>query len=124
MINKNTMPPLVKALTHNFDAWIIGGACVQEEPRDYDIFVPLENWEAACSLFPKDRDYKLNSLGGLKIIENGIEIDIWTGQMHKVMSSFFFHHALHLKTGTYIKRDEIKAPIDVSKLIKENYQRL
>ena len=106
MINKNNMPSLVKALTHNFDAWIVGGACVEENPRDYDIFVPLENWEAACSLLPKDKDYKLNSLGGLKIIEDGIEIDIWTGQIHKFLSSSFFHHALHLKTGRMITGEQ------------------
>lgn len=107
MPTKNHLPSIVKALCHNFDAWIVGGACIEDNPKDYDVFVPLEQWEAACSLLPKDKSYQLNSLGGIKIVEDGVEIDIWTGSMHKFVSSHFFHHALHLKTGTLIKKDSL-----------------
>ena len=49
------MPSLVKALTHNFDAWIVGGACIEENPRDYDIFVPFLDWEKAEQMLENNK---------------------------------------------------------------------
>lgn len=102
MTNKK-LPALVRALTHNFDAWIVGSACFEEEPRDYDLFIPIKNWEAVCSMLSKIKCYTLNSMGGLKFHDDeGNEIDIWTGSMENFLASSMFKGAWHIKSGTMI----------------------
>ena len=104
MINKSSLPPFVKFLTHNCDSWIIGGACLEENPKDFDIFVPLKNWEIACN-FLHDKDVTINSLGGIKYFDSysNKNVDIWTGNMENFLSSDLFKIAIHLKSGNIIK---------------------
>lgn len=76
------LPDIVLALTHNFDAWIIGSAADPKinNPRDIDVVVPHSNWNDAAYLIPKDAI--VNSFGGWKFkAENGVEVDVWPGEL-------------------------------------------
>lgn len=91
------LPKLVLALTHSHDAWIVGSAADPEmkNPRDYDVIVPFSEWQKASSLVPKDA--KVNTFGGFKCMSDGIEVDVWAGDigwlMQRPMSIFVWHVA-------------------------------
>jgi hypothetical protein len=95
-------PELVVRLVNSCSGWIFGSACVQESPRDYDVFIPLPFWRQASMLIPKDA--KINRMGGFKCISEGKEVDVWTGEMHELLASNFFNCAYHPLTGIKIKR--------------------
>ena len=78
-------PKLVVALVNNFDAWIVGSGANPDvtKPRDYDVIVPHWNWGPAAHLIPPDA--VVNSMGGFKCVQDGIEIDVWPGSVEWVM---------------------------------------
>ena len=84
------------------NGWIFGSSCESDNPRDYDVFIPLEYWMQASMLIPKNA--KINRMGGFKCISEGKEVDVWTGQMHDLLASNFFKCAYHPNTGVKIKR--------------------
>lgn len=97
-------PPLVLALTHHHDAWIVGSAADPSNttPRDIDVLVPLQNWQQASALIPKDA--KVNSFGGWKCVVDEIEVDVWPGDLGWLMRSPKSKYALHLSTGVRLQR--------------------
>lgn len=101
-------PPLVLALTHHHDAWIVGGAANPEakEFRDIDILVPLSHWQAAAALIPKNAT--VNSFGGFKCVCNDgyadIVVDVWPGELSWVMQHPKAKWAFHPRTGTRLAR--------------------
>lgn len=95
-------PTLVTKLTAICEAWIIGSGACKENPRDYDLYIPVVNWREACAMMPPDA--KLNSFGGFKVISDGIEIDIWTGDMSYIFQTNAFSEAYHPKSGVRISR--------------------
>jgi len=47
-----------------------------ENLKDYDLMVPtLDQWYEVALLIPKEA--KVNSFGGWKFIEKGVEVDVW-----------------------------------------------
>lgn len=96
-------PALVTKLTSNCQAWIIGSSIDSENPRDYDIFVPMAYWKLACSIIPVDA--KINRMGGFKCMSEGKEVDVWTGCMSEFLASNYFKSAFHPQTGIKIKRE-------------------
>jgi hypothetical protein len=78
-------PPLVLALTHFHDAWIVGGAADPNvgRPRDYDVVVPYRSWSAAAQLIPKNAE--VNSFGGWKCSCGRAKVDVWPGDVSAVM---------------------------------------
>lgn len=95
------LPKLVISLTHSHNAWIVGSAAnpKNNEPRDYDVIVPFSEWHKACMLIPMDASP--NHFGGWKCISEGVEVDVWPGDigvviMQHPMSQFVWHPA----TGT------------------------
>jgi hypothetical protein len=100
----SNLPRLVLSLTHNHDAWIIGGAANpdNETPRDYDIIVPFYEWGPASSLIPPNATP--NSFGGWKCISDGIEVDVWPGDLGWIMQRPKCVWTWHPKTGIRIKQ--------------------
>ena len=98
-----TLPELVIKLTHAHDAWIVGGAADpnKEEIRDYDVQVPFSEWGKACMLIPKDATR--NTLGGFKCISEGIEVDVWAGELGWIMQKPMCEWAYHPASGIRIK---------------------
>jgi|WetSurMetagenome_2_1015567.scaffolds.fasta_scaffold202402_2 hypothetical protein len=88
-------PSLVCKLISICDAWIIGSSCIKENPRDYDIFIPINSWKIACKLIPETA--KINRLGGFKCISEEKEIDIWTGEFSDIFLTHFFTYAYNPK---------------------------
>ena len=98
-------PKLVLALTHCHDAWIVGSGADpnNKEPRDYDILVPYSQWQKASSLIPMDA--KVNTFGGFKCISDGIEIDVWAGDIGWLMQRPGCTYVLHLASGIRFKKE-------------------
>lgn len=99
-------PELVTRLTTSCEAWIVGSAAMAtcKNPRDYDVFVPAKYWQTASMILPKNA--VLNRMGGLKCISEGVEVDVWTGDMHDFLASEYFKAAYNPRTGVRIKRSK------------------
>jgi len=98
-------PTLVCALVYGHDAWIVGSAAKRdvENPRDYDVLVPFKNWNAACFLIPPDAT--CNSFGGWKCnTSEGIEVDVWPGDLGALMTHDVMKYAWHPKTNSYYEK--------------------
>ena len=92
-------PRLVAQLTTNHDAWIVGGACISDTPKDYDVVVPLHRWAAAACLLYGHDTYEINTFGGLKINEGGVEIDVWPDEIGRMMTNVHSKHFWHPRSG-------------------------
>lgn len=98
-------PKLVCALCYGHDAWIVGGAARQEDPRDYDVIVSFEEWKGAAFLIPPDA--KPNTFGGFKCpTPEGIEVDVWPSDLAKMMAQDEVRHLWHPKTNFRWSRQE------------------
>ncbi len=97
-------PELVTKLTNFCGGWITGSAADpdHDNPRDYDVFIPLKYWQQASSYIPKDA--KINRMGGFKCISDGIEVDVWTGLLEDLVTTNQFKYAYQPLTGIRIKR--------------------
>ena len=97
-------PELVTKLTSICDGWLVGSSADPNvsEPRDYDVFIPFKYWREASNYVPKDA--KVNRMGGFKCISEGVEVDVWTGEMSDFLQSNFFSFAYNPKTGVRITR--------------------
>jgi hypothetical protein len=97
---------IVNGLTHNHDAWVVGSAADPENknPRDIDIMVPYSSWGPASSLIPKDA--KVNSFGGWKFTEQGVEVDVWPGELSWILQRPRTKFVWHPKTGIRFQRYE------------------
>lgn len=95
----SVLPRLVLALTHAHDAWIVGGAAnpENEQPRDFDIIVPFSKWQEACMLIPMDAT--VNHFGGWKCTSEGVEVDVWCGDIGWLMSKSHCKYAWHVASG-------------------------
>ena len=101
-----SLPPLALKLTHMHDAWIVGSAAdpCNESPRDYDVIVPFSSWGQACMLIPGDA--KPNSFGGFKCIDDGIEVDVWPGDLGWLMQRPKAMYAWHPASGVLLKKQD------------------
>lgn len=97
------LPSIVTKIVHFCDCWIVGSAVDSLEPRDIDIFVPIEFWQQASSYIPKDA--KINTMGGFKFIDNDIEVDMWTGNFNDFLLSDRFKVCKNIRTGIVIRRE-------------------
>jgi len=79
------LPTLIRALCYAHDAWVVGSGAAyllnlkNDAPRDWDILVPFWTWGIACKLIPQGS--VTNSHGGIKLISDGIEVDVWAGDV-------------------------------------------
>lgn len=84
----STLPKLVIALCNNHDAWIVGSSARPDAVhpvRDYDVQVTFSEWGKAAHLIP--RDAVPNSFGGWKCKSDGIEVDVWPGELGWLMQN-------------------------------------
>jgi len=97
-------PKIVTKLTTLCDGWLVGSSALDsdKEPRDYDVFIPIDKWLEASNYIPYNA--KINRMGGFKVISDGKEVDIWTGKMEDFLASNYFKCAYNPKTGIRIVR--------------------
>ena len=97
-------PNIVTKLTTLCDGWLVGSSAEEDNdnPRDYDIFIPIDKWLEASNYIPQDA--KINRMGGFKVISDGKEVDIWTGKMEDILTSNYFKIAYHPRSGIRINR--------------------
>lgn len=93
-------PELVTKLCAYCDGWLIGSSVIEENPRDYDVWIPYEKWSVACTMIPKDA--KINTFGGFKCISDGVEVDVWTCPMSELFQTHYFKAAHYPKSNITI----------------------
>lgn len=99
---KKFLPELVRKLGYSCSGWLCGGAVLEENPKDYDVYIPINHWKEASMLIPKDAT--VNRMGGFKCISEGAEVDVWTCDMSDLITAETFKIAKHLNTGIVIKK--------------------
>ncbi len=97
-------PKIVTKLTTLCNGWLVGSSADinNENPKDYDVFIPIDKWLEASNYIPQDA--KINRMGGFKVLCEGVEVDIWTGKMEDFLASNYFKFAYNPKTGVRIAR--------------------
>lgn len=65
--------------------WYIDGADPEEEPADYDLVVPTENYPSAIlRMSDAGGEEAINSMGGTEFrFESGLEVDLWPQTIHE-----------------------------------------
>ena len=102
------LPLIVRSFSYNNNGWVVGGGAAyllgltSEQPRDWDILIPLEEWYKACKSFPVGS--VTNSFGGVKIKVDDIEVDVWGDSLSNFISTqnVWPNYAVHIKDFTYI----------------------
>ena len=86
-------------MTHAHDAWVVGSGADpnNDKPRDYDIIVPYSEWQKACMLIPPDA--KPNHFGGWKCQSEGVEVDVWPGDLGWIMQRPQMKYVWHVASG-------------------------
>lgn len=106
------LPLVVRSFCFNHEGWIVGGGAnyliglTNKIPRDWDILIPLEHWNVACKSFPKGS--VTNSFGGVKIVNDGIELDVWGDSLSNFILTNHFHPGavVNLKNFTFLVFDK------------------
>ena len=99
-MNKFKLPKVVMRLTHNFDAWIVGGAAapIPKEGCDIDVLIPFHRWHEA-SIITNDIDITINSFGGYRFESEGKSIDMWPGDLSWILQRPKLKYAWHPASG-------------------------
>jgi len=100
----SSLPKIVIALTHNHDAWIVGSAADPDNktPRDYDVQVPFSEWGKAAHLIPAHS--RVNTFGGWKCTSEGVEIDVWPGELGWLLQRPKCNWAWHPASGIRVQK--------------------
>lgn len=79
------LPAAVRSFCYNNDGWIVGSGArflldlKKDVPRDWDILIPFWTWGIACRTIPENSP--TNSQGGVKVLTDGVCIDVWAGDI-------------------------------------------
>lgn len=75
----NNLPRDIKTVLIMSEGWLVGGAVLEKDPRDYDIIVESPELFQRTTQFLTGARYivSINSFGGLKFYNRIYEIDIW-----------------------------------------------
>lgn len=96
------LPSIVRVACHLYGAWIVGGAATEEHPKDVDVLVPYAYWSEVAALIP--RDAAPNTFGGWRFVADGVQVDIWPGDLGELAASAAFAAAKSPRTGVLIVR--------------------
>jgi len=93
MINKpnRQLPVLVRQICLLFDAYIVGSGAKfisgdTDQNNDWDIIIDPSRFEKFM-LFMCDKNFRLNSWGGFKIMDGDIEVDVWPQTLESYIGS-------------------------------------
>lgn len=87
------LPPIARVLCYAYDGYIIGSSIpyllsqTDEKPKDIDIVIPFDNWVKATKTISIWSDAKINKLGGFKVVDDGVIVDVWMDDVARVMMS-------------------------------------
>jgi len=92
----------------NFGAWVVGGAILDDDPKDIDLLIPWEHWPVVAALIPQDA--RPTNLGGWRWDEDGVTIDVWPDRLSRLLSRpGILTEAWHPLTGTHVKSSKVKS---------------
>lgn len=85
------------------DAWLVGSALTKDNPPDWDIVVPYNQWYRAAFLIPEDA--RPNKFGGWRFQVDGTQIDMWPGDVaFNIAHSSRCDRALHIQSGILVQK--------------------
>lgn len=100
----HSLPALVCKLAHGHEAWVVGSAARPDADlktvRDFDLLVPFAHWQAAAMLIPADACP--NTFGGWKCQSEGLEVDVWPGDLGQLFTNARMKYAWHPRTGVRV----------------------
>lgn len=75
------LPRELSNIAISYGAWFVGSAVEWllhggPKPRDIDLFVPPQHWQAAVRALSKIA-VEVNHFGGVKVELDGLSVDIW-----------------------------------------------
>ncbi len=102
------LPASIRSFCHNNDGWIVGSGAqyllsIKDNlPRDWDLLIPFWTWGMACKTIPEGSP--TNSQGGIKLLIDGLSIDVWAGDIGWFMAQIPNQpaYAIHPKSMTYL----------------------
>ena len=99
------VPKFVANICTNQEAWVVGSAAdpLSSSPRDWDVLVPFHTWHLVASFVPSDA--RPNSFGGWKFEVDGVEIDVWPGDLAFICRQCAFRWAWNPSLGIRIKQE-------------------
>ena len=106
MLKLKQLPTLIRVWATNNGVWVVGsGAHINasiDNLKDIDILVPFHEWHSIAPYIPKDA--KPNSFGGWKFTTEGIEVDVWPGDVRFLLTSPLTEYVWHPSTDfRYVK---------------------
>jgi len=98
------LPKLVNKFCYGHNAWIVGGAAIEDNPKDYDVAIPFSEWQLASMLIPENA--KPNSFGGWKFTSEGESVDVWPCELLNLLKNEMVTHLWHPKSGLKLKKTD------------------
>lgn len=88
------------------DGIVVGSYIDSSDSKDLDIFIPIDKWgEAAALVVGKyGKEATLNSFGGFKLNDGGLEVDVWPDKIENIIFRPQFKKAYHWKSDTLITK--------------------
>jgi len=96
-----TLPRAAAQLTEFHEAWIIGS--MVPGAKDIDLLVPWSHWPQAALLIPTDA--RPNAFGGWKFNSEGVELDVFPGDLAMLLSLGKCRSVYHPKSGQRFTRE-------------------
>ena len=94
------LPPIAYKIASVYGAWVVGGACLESNPKDVDLMVPLNQWYLAAPLVPASA--RPTVFGGWKWVEGDITVDCWPDSLSRLVTRIRFQAAYSPSTGTML----------------------
>ncbi len=112
-MNLKDLPITAEIVCCEYDGWIVGSSADPEksinEIKDIDIIVPFHQWRKVSKIIAS-KNSTVNKHGGLRFIEDNIEIDIWPDILMEVLKTYLSKWIWQPRLNIRFKRvnDEIK----------------
>lgn len=101
-----SLPDNIKSILLVSEGWLVGGSINDlisgNKPNDYDIIVPDRGlFQNILKLIASRGPIEINSYGGIKFEENGVEIDIWPEELDHFIkntkgSDFIYNYKVNI----------------------------
>ncbi len=111
------LPAIVRSFCFSNEAWIVGSCAkwlltlTETPPRDFDLLIPFYCWGQASRTIPVGS--LTNSNGGVKLVVDGVSIDVWAGDIGWFLSQVpaIPAYAVNPRFMTFLTADRVQQRI-------------
>lgn len=110
MKGRPSLPRLIIGICRLTHSWIVGSSAdpSNPNPNDIDIIVPLYEWHKVASFVPETA--RPNKMGGWRFHTEGVEIDIWPGDVSVLMAEGIVKFAFCPATNIRVQMIPLSEP--------------